>query len=88
MKARSPYFPGMPSIHIRTLRRARDIVGSDAALAQRLQVAEREVRYWIDGSLPIPPQAFFVAVEIIMQNDEKNENLLKACRPGAPSQDE
>jgi DNA-binding transcriptional regulator YdaS (Cro superfamily) len=73
----------MQSVHLRTLRRARDIVGSDAALAERLQVAEREVKYWIDGSLPVPPQMFFIAVEIIMENDQKNENLLKAYRPRA-----
>jgi hypothetical protein len=57
----------MPTVHIRAMRRARDILGSDHALAQRLGVNDHSVKIWILGSAQTPPDVFLKAVDIIIE---------------------
>jgi hypothetical protein len=49
-----------------TLRRALAIAGGEAALASRLQVSAGQLKAWLDGSEPIPVQAFLDAVDLVV----------------------
>lgn len=58
--------PEHASIQSRALHRACLIVGGVAALAGRLEVAERDIEQWLRGEVEMPERVFLHAVEIIL----------------------
>jgi hypothetical protein len=50
------------------LRRAATIVGGVAALAQRLNITERQLDYWMRDIGTLPDTVFFDVLDIIIQD--------------------
>jgi hypothetical protein len=49
------------------VKRACDLVGSRAALAERLGYSEGMIRAWLDGKVAPPPAVFFRIVDILQE---------------------
>ena len=58
----------MPTVHARTLRRASDIVGGDAALAAWLHVTPSHLALWLSGAEAPPMEMFLKAVDVVTDN--------------------
>ena len=54
------------SLHLRVLRAAAQIVGSNADLRRRLQVPAAELSRWLEGEAPAPRHVFLRAVDILV----------------------
>jgi DNA-binding transcriptional regulator YdaS (Cro superfamily) len=59
----------MPSVHVQTVRRAAEIVGSVSELAIRLGASVEEVGAWVMGAEPVPAEVFLQAVDIVTAHD-------------------
>jgi DNA-binding transcriptional regulator YdaS (Cro superfamily) len=57
----------VPTVYIRTLRRAVEIVGSEEQLARRLHVVPSHLRLWIDGLASPPGDVFLWAADIVSE---------------------
>ena len=68
----------MPTVHARALKRAAEIVGSEEALARRLQVIPHHLDLWIRGILSPPDDVFLKAADIVGEHD-----LQQIARPPA-----
>ena len=58
--------PQHASVYSRALHRACLVLGGIQQLAQRLEVAEGDLRRWIQGEMPPPERVFLEAVEVIL----------------------
>lgn len=56
-------------LRLRTLQRARAILGSSTLLGARLAVSTRSVDAWLSGVQPIPQDIFELATEIVLVDD-------------------
>jgi hypothetical protein len=54
--------------HTATLERAAGLVGGRAELAAALNVAERQLEYWIERKGTAPHSVFLDAIDIIIEN--------------------
>ena len=59
----------MPTVHARTLRRASDIVGGDAALAAWLHVTPSHLALWLKGLEEPTTEAFLRAVDLVSAHE-------------------
>lgn len=53
------------SPQVRTLRQAREDLGSEARLAAVLDATEEQLRAWLSGESDVPAKAFFGALDIV-----------------------
>lgn len=70
----------MSDVHVRTLRRAADIVGGPQQLALRIRVTPSHLALWMAGSEPPPLHIFLRAVDIVVERDTR---ALSAAHPDA-----
>lgn len=59
----------MPNVYARTLKRAAEIAGGEAALAQRLRVKPPQLARWIGGVETPPADVFLHAVDVISAHE-------------------
>jgi hypothetical protein len=74
------------AIHKRALQRAIDLAGGVDPLAKQLNVPSTAVRFWLNGSSPLPGDVFLKIVDLIL------DRSLTELRPppaqnGAPARD-
>lgn len=84
--AESGYKVTDPSLRLRTLRAARDILGNDRALARRLKVSPADLFVWLKGDgLPIPQAVFLKAVDVVLEEQEQldSQTFADGARLGA-----
>ena len=60
----------MAEVHVRTLRRAAELVGGEQALALQLKVTPSHVALWLAGAEEPPAEVFLRAVDIVMNHVE------------------
>jgi hypothetical protein len=60
----------VPDLYVKTLVRAADIVGGEAALALRLSVKPNFLHLWVLGKATPPLNVFLKAVDIVMHQDQ------------------
>ena len=58
----------MSTVHARTLKRAAEIVGGDAALATWLHVTPSHLALWLSGDEMPPVKVFLKAVDVVTDN--------------------
>jgi DNA-binding transcriptional regulator YdaS (Cro superfamily) len=58
----------LAEVHVRTLRRAAELVGGEQALALRLQVTPSHLALWLAGVEVPPADVFLRAVDIVMDH--------------------
>ena len=61
--------PYMLAFQGRMLKRAAEICGGYAALAERFGVSEFRLRAWVEARSPLPGQAFLKAADIVLEDD-------------------
>jgi len=59
----------VPTVYIRTFKRAAEIVGGEEALAFQLQVTPSELALWIQGKVSPPGDAFLRATELVTAHE-------------------
>ena len=57
------------AVHKRALQRAIEIAGGADALARQLQVPPNAVRFWLNGSSPLPDDIFLKLVDLLLARD-------------------
>ena len=63
----------MPSsVYSRAIRRAADVLGSEQALAVRLNVSAPTIRRWARGDRKPPLRYFLMAVDVLDENQAGN----------------
>ena len=58
----------MAQVHVRTLRRAAELVGGEQALALRLKVTPSHLALWLAGRDVPPADVFLRAVDVVMDH--------------------
>jgi len=53
----------------RALERAMTIAGGAKALRSRLNVAEHQLQFWLQGRAKVPDEVFDAAVDLILEDD-------------------
>jgi hypothetical protein len=78
-----------PSIYVRTLQAAAELLGSDRALARYLQVAMPDLFAWMHpGAEPPPLGVFLKAVDVVMSEfDERDAERAQRLRVAAHHND-
>ena len=61
--------PGVPTLYIRTLRRAAELVGGEEELARQLKVSRNHLTLWIRGAVSPPGDVFLGAAEIVNEHE-------------------
>lgn len=56
-------------VSIRALQRAVELLGSEEAVTERLQVSPGKVQGWLAGLAPIPPDVFLELVDVLLEED-------------------
>jgi DNA-binding transcriptional regulator YdaS (Cro superfamily) len=59
----------LPTLYIRTLKRAAELVGGEEPLARLLMVSPNHLALWIRGAASPPGDVFLRAAEIVTQHD-------------------
>lgn len=59
----------MAEVHVRTLRRAAEVVGGERKLALHLRVARTHLHLWLDGLADPPAAVFLRAVDVVIDAD-------------------
>jgi hypothetical protein len=77
----------MPTVHVRTVRRAAEIVGGVEELAAQLGVRDKSMRKWMEGQLAVPQAIFLRCVDIVNahQLDELSGPNLNNSVPKYPT---
>ena len=65
----------MPTVYARTLRRAAELVGGEAALAKRLGVTSTQLKHWLNALAKPPGDVFLKAADIV--GDHELQQLRK-----------
>ena len=55
--------------HTRTLRRAAELSGGEAALAHALGTSQDVLSKWLSGALPPPTRIYFAALDIVTKRN-------------------
>lgn len=75
----------MPTeVHRRALRRALELTGDADALARQLKVPSTAVRFWINGSQPLPPDIFLKIVDLLLDHSMADLHLPASRKSEAP----
>jgi transcriptional regulator with XRE-family HTH domain len=61
----------VPTLYIRTLKRAAELIGGEEELARRLKVAPNHLTLWIRGVVAPPGDIFLKAAEIVSEDELK-----------------
>ena len=77
----------MPTVHVRTVRRAAEIVGGVEELAAQLEVGDESIKKWMEGQSSVPQEIFLRCVDIVNahQMDELSGPMLNNPLPKDPS---
>jgi DNA-binding transcriptional regulator YdaS (Cro superfamily) len=59
----------LPTVYVRALKRAAQIVGGREALAAQLDVPMDELAHWMEGSKRVPDAIFLRVVDIVSAQD-------------------
>ena len=59
----------MPTLYVRTLKRAAELIGGEEQLARRLKVAPNHLTLWIRGAVSPPGDVFLGAAEIVNEHE-------------------
>jgi DNA-binding transcriptional regulator YdaS (Cro superfamily) len=59
----------LPTVYIRTLKRAAEIVGGEEELARRLKVTPTHLALWLGGVVSPPGDVFLRAADIVSEHD-------------------
>jgi hypothetical protein len=59
----------MPTVYVRAMRRAAQILGGLEALAAHLGAAADDVACWLDGSKRVPDDVFLRVVDIVSAHE-------------------
>jgi DNA-binding transcriptional regulator YdaS (Cro superfamily) len=59
----------MPTVYARTLRRAAELLGGEAALAARLGVTEDQLDLWLRNFVRPPNDAFLKAADVVGEHE-------------------
>lgn len=59
----------MPTVYIRTLKRAAELVGGEEPLARRLKVTPSHLELWLRGVGSPPGDIFLRAADIVSEHD-------------------
>lgn len=59
----------MPTVYVRTLRRAAQIVGGVEGLAFQLEVNSADLAIWLAGTTAMPQEIFLRAVDIVTAHE-------------------
>jgi transcriptional regulator with XRE-family HTH domain len=59
----------VPTVYIRTLKRAAEITGGEEELARRLKVTPSHLVLWIRGVVPPSGDVFLRAADIVNEHD-------------------
>jgi DNA-binding transcriptional regulator YdaS (Cro superfamily) len=65
----------LAEVHVRTLRRAAELVGGAQELALRLKVTPSHLALWLAGSETPPAEVFLRAVDIVMDYVRPSSSL-------------
>ena len=66
----------MPAaVHKRALHRAVDMAGGADALARQLHVPPSAVRFWLNGSSPLPDDIFLKLVDLLLARNGGGKTL-------------
>ncbi|HEX6266643.1 MAG TPA: YdaS family helix-turn-helix protein [Burkholderiales bacterium] len=77
----------MPTaIHKRALQRAIDLAGGVDPLAKQLNVPSTAVRFWLNGSSPLPGDVFLKIVDLMLDHS-MTELRPPPAQSGAPARD-
>jgi hypothetical protein len=71
----------MPTLEMRVLQRAAEILGSERALARELRVPMLELFMWLRGSERPTRPVFLAAVDILIEHDDVNSLGADASMP-------
>lgn len=71
----------MPTVYIRTLQRAAELVGGEEALARRLKVTPSHLALWLHGTVSPPCDFFLKAADIVSEHEIQQ----LASRPDQPA---
>ena len=58
----------MASVRVRLLARATEMVGGVELMAAALEVTADQLRQWLQGENPVPPEVYFRALELVNEN--------------------
>jgi hypothetical protein len=72
------------AIRRRVLQRALEIVGGRSVLLARLGVAEHTLEFWLSGRALIPDRAFYVLVDIVLEEGVARAAQDRRTQPRAP----
>ena len=59
----------MPTVYLRTLKRAAEIAGGVEQLGAELGVRSDDLAYWLQGTKPVPQEIFLRAVDMVVAHD-------------------
>ena len=63
------------AVHKRALHRAVEMTGGADALARQLQVPPSAVRFWLNGSSPLPDDIFLKLVDLLLARNGGGKTL-------------
>jgi DNA-binding transcriptional regulator YdaS (Cro superfamily) len=59
----------VPTVYVRTLKRAAEVLGGEEDLARRLKVAPCHLILWMRGVVSPPGDVFLKAADIVSEHD-------------------
>ena len=71
----------MPTVYVRTLKRAVEIIGGEEELARRLQVTPRRLALWMGGVVAPPGDVFLKAAEVVSEYELQRMTTVKHTAP-------
>ena len=80
----------MPTVYVRTLQRAAELVGGEEALARRLKVTPSHLALWLHGIVSPPCDYFLKAADIVNEHEVQqlvSKSAQSAALVASPSKD-
>jgi transcriptional regulator with XRE-family HTH domain len=71
----------VPTVYIRTLKRAAEITGGHEALARQLKVTPSHLELWIRGLASPPGDVFLKAADIVTEHELQQLSAKQAITP-------
>lgn len=71
----------MPTVYVRTLKRAAEIIGGEEEFAHRLKVTPSLLELWIRGVVSPPGDVFLKAADIVSEHDLQQMTAKQVTTP-------
>jgi DNA-binding transcriptional regulator YdaS (Cro superfamily) len=71
----------VPTVYVRTLKRAVEIMGGEEELARRLQVTPSHLELWISGLVSPPGDVFLKAADVVSEYELQRMMTVKHTAP-------